>query len=328
MSGRLRVLLITSAVIAVLFAAATLVARSLPAPNRPVLLLAVAAPYAPVLVMVALVLLALCRRMVLSIVAVAVLVAALAVQIPWYYLGRPADVGEHTDVRILSSNLSKGGAATSSFVELARNGADIVTVSELTPEAVQHFSQFGLDKHFPYSVLHPKPGAAGVGLWSRFPFATTWRKPYTALVVAAQLQIPGVRFGPVVASLHIVSPLALGFAFSDWTGEIERDKRALGDFGRAAGPGAVIVGGDFNSTPDVRQFRDLLTDGYRDAVQQSGAGFGPTFPVSSWHPPLLTIDHVLTRQAAVPSIRTVEVPGSDHRALLATVEVPVDATAS
>ncbi|WP_425294985.1 hypothetical protein [Mycolicibacterium vanbaalenii] len=30
-----------------------------------------------------------------------------------------------------------------------------------------------------------------------------------------------------------------------------------------AGNGAVIVAGDFNSTPDMHQFRQLLTNGYR-----------------------------------------------------------------
>ena len=72
----------------------------------------------------------------------------------------------------------------------------------------------------------------------------------------------------------------------------------MDDFADAAGPAAVIVAGDFNSTPDMRQFRDLLTNGYRDAVEQTGAGFAPTFPSRTWHPPLITIDHVLTRQAA------------------------------
>ena len=99
-------------------------------------------------------------------------------------------------------------------------------------------------------------------------------------------------------------------------------------FTDAAGPGSVIAAGDFNSTPDMGQFGHLLTDGYRDAVEQTGAGFAPTFPSRPWHPPLITIDHVLTRQAAASSIRTVFIQGSDHRALLATVEVPLDPTAS
>ena len=58
------------------------------------------------------------------------------------------------------------------------------------------------------------------------------------------------------------------------------------------------------------------------------AGFSPTFPSHKWFPPLITIDHVLTRKAAASSIRTIYVPGSDHRSLLATVGVPTDPVGS
>lgn len=72
----------------------------------------------------------------------------------------------------------------------------------------------------------------------------------------------------------------------------------------------------------MRQFRDLLTNGYRDAVQQAGSGFAPTFPAGGPFPPLVTIDHVLTRNATAASLRTVTMPGSDHRAVLASVLIP------
>jgi endonuclease/exonuclease/phosphatase (EEP) superfamily protein YafD len=85
-------------------------------------------------------------------------------------------------------------------------------------------------------------------------------------------------------------------------------------FADPAGPGSVIVAADFIITPDMRRFRDLLTNGYRDAVEQTGAGFAPTFPTHSWYPPLIAIDHVLTRHAAAWPIRTIVVRGSDHRA--------------
>jgi len=89
-------------------------------------------------------------------------------------------------------------------------------------------------------------------------------------------------------------------------------------------PGAVIISGDYNSTPDMRQFRDLLTNGYRDAVEQTGSGYAPTFKADSWLPPVITIDHVLTRNAAASSIKTVKITGTDHRALLATIRVPLE----
>jgi endonuclease/exonuclease/phosphatase (EEP) superfamily protein YafD len=146
-------------------------------------------------------------------------------------------------------------------------------------------------------------------------------------MIANRLQIPGVRTDPVVAGVHIMNALTYyGRAFGQWREDITAVKRRMDDLAEAAGPAAVIVAGDFNSTPDMRQFRDLLTNGYRDAVEQTGAGFAPTFPShirNIWVPPVITIDHVLTRHAAVSSIRTIGVHGSDHRALLATVDVPL-----
>jgi len=73
----------------------------------------------------------------------------------------------------------------------------------------------------------------------------------------------------------------------------------------------------------MRQYRDLLTNGYHDAVDQMGAGFAPTFKADGWLPPLITIDHILTRNAEASSIRTVKITGSDHRSLLATIRVPL-----
>jgi endonuclease/exonuclease/phosphatase (EEP) superfamily protein YafD len=326
-----RALLTASAFLALLSCLVPIYVRALPLMNLPALVVAVAAPYTPLVALAGLTLLALCRRRLLSLVAVAVLVATLAIQLPWYYFGHPADVGAHTDIRVLSSNLRKGQADAAFFVGLAGESADVITVSELTPDEAERFSQAGIDHEFPYSMIFPAPDAGGIGVWSRFPLdATTPLQLPDVNGVAARLQIPGVRFDPVVASGHIISPVASDQdAFIQWRSGIDSTKAVLNGFAEIAGPAAVIVGGDFNSTPDMRQFRDLLTNGYRDAVEQTGAGFAPTFPSNRRRvPPLLTIDHVLTRNAAASWIRTIKMPGSDHRSLLAPVEVPLDPTAS
>jgi endonuclease/exonuclease/phosphatase (EEP) superfamily protein YafD len=326
---RLRIRLTTLAYVAVLFSVATVVARALPLSNVIALVVAVGSPYVPLLALSAVAMSVACRRILLSIVAVAVLAVTVAVQVPWYYFGRPADVGQHVDIRVLSSNLRKGRADASSFVELAKANADVITVSELTPEEVERFAHAGIAEAFPYSVLTPAPDAGGIGLYSRFPVATSPPGKQHVTVATARLRVPGVRFDPLVASVHVISPVASDAdSFGLWRTGITTTKTKLDGFAEAAGPAAVIVAGDFNSTPDMRQFRDLLTNGYGDAVEQTGAGFAPTFPSRTWHPPFITIDHVLTRQATATAIRTVYISGSDHRALLATVAVPLDPTAS
>jgi endonuclease/exonuclease/phosphatase (EEP) superfamily protein YafD len=79
----------------------------------------------------------------------------------------------------------------------------------------------------------------------------------------------------------------------------------------------VVVAGDFNATVDHAQFRDLLDHGYADAAESSGAGYLPTYPTDRWYGPLIGIDHVLFRGMQADSADTYDLPGSDHRAVLA-----------
>ena len=65
------------------------------------------------------------------------------------------------------------------------------------------------------------------------------------------------------------------------------------------------------------QFRRLLTHGYADAARQAGAGYLASYPTDRWYGPVIGIDHVLVRSAAATSVRTVDLPGSDHRGVLA-----------
>jgi endonuclease/exonuclease/phosphatase (EEP) superfamily protein YafD len=319
----------TLAVAALAFSAIALIARTRPLTNLLALVIAVGSPYVPLLALSGLFWALRSRRKILSIVTVFAVAATLVVQVPWYYFGHPTDVGQHVDIRVLSSNLLKGQADPSSFVGLAKASADIITVAELTPKAVLLFSDAGIDEAFPYSLLIPAAGAEGIGLWSRYPLTAVPAGNHQSTIAVARLHVPGARFDPVVAAVHVLSPVAHDEnSFDGWRTGIAALKADLTDFADAAGPGAVIIAGDFNSTPDMQQFRGLLTNGYRDAVVQTGAGFAPTFPSNEWFPPVITIDHVLTRNAAAISVKTVTLPGSDHRSLLATIEVPLDPTAS
>lgn len=306
------------------FSVLTIGVRALPLSNNFALIVAVGAPYTVVAAAVTLALLALGRQLVIAGLATVVVAASLAIQLHWYYAGQPTMAGAHAAVRVLSSNLRKGRADVASFVALAHSSADVITLSELTPDWVRRFYNTGIRAEFPYSILVPAPGAGGFGLWSRFPL-TVVSPLRGGSMIAALMRVPGVRADVVVASVHIPSPLAFeGRSFDDWKDGIEAAKVRMASLATISDKGSAIIAGDFNSTPDMRQFRDLLEDGYSDGVEQTGAGFAPTFPARRWLPPLITIDHVLTRRAPVSTIRTVVVPGSDHRALAATILVPVN----
>lgn len=315
---------------ALLFTAVALVFRAQPVSTIPRLVLSVGSTFVPLIALTGLLLAVLARRVVLSIIGVFLLTATLAIQASWYYIGHQPDLGRYTDVRVLSANLRYGLADPTQFVELAEQHADVITVAELTAESVDRYNEAGISRQFPYSLLIPSPGAGGIGLWSRYPVDPVTAPRHRAVSIpAVRLQIPGVQHEPLLASVHVMSPVAGDQnTVEDWNYGMAGAKAQLDNFAREAGPAAVIIGGDYNSTPDMRQFRDLLTNGYRDAVQQTGAGFAPTFKSDHWLPPLITIDHVLTRNAAASSISTVTVKGSDHRALLATVRVPLEPAAT
>lgn len=311
------------------FSAVALVFRVQPVSSIPRLVLSVGATFVPLIAVLGLLLAIASRRVVLSIIGVFLVTATVTIQVSWYYFGRPSDVGKYTEIRVLSSNLRYGRADPPQFVDVATAGADVVAVAELTPEAADRFKQQGIDRTFPYSVLQPNPGAGGIGLWSRYPISplTATRHRYVRMP-AARVEVPGVRYEPLIASVHVMSPVAGDEnTIEDWSYGMAGAKAQLDNFAREAGPGAVIISGDYNSTPDMRQFRDLLTNGYRDAVHQTGSGYAPTFKADSWLPPVITIDHVLTRNAAVSSIKTVKIKGTDHRALMATVRVPLEPAA-
>ena len=81
-------------------------------------------------------------------------------------------------------------------------------------------------------------------------------------------------------------------------------------YGRAE-PSAIARAAEHNAdilltqelTPRGRgqPFRRLLTNGYQDAARQAGSGRNLTYPANKRYPPVLGIDHVLTRNAIAVS---------------------------
>jgi endonuclease/exonuclease/phosphatase (EEP) superfamily protein YafD len=88
-------------------------------------------------------------------------------------------------------------------------------------------------------------------------------------------------------------------------------------------PTPVVVAGDLAATRDHLPLRDLDGRGFRDAATQARSGWQPTWPLHRdvlgvGVPPLTAPDHVLVGDGLTAArTETVDLPGSDHRALLA-----------
>jgi endonuclease/exonuclease/phosphatase (EEP) superfamily protein YafD len=312
--------------LALLVAAVGLVARYLPISNEPVLIIAAMSPYLFVVGLVAMVLFAAVRRWGLTIVSALLCTAMVLVLMP-RYLGPEKSAVPSVPVRVLTANLSLGEADPTAVVALARDAADVLVLQEMTPRLIAAMSAAGLDGVMPHRSIDPARNAQGIGIWSRYPIADS--RPVSGYQLAmriAKIQVPRVVFAPTVLAVHLAAPWVQPLQY--FRDDIARFPTTLQAVAREAGSGAVIVAGDLNSTYDMRPFRRLLDEGYRDAAEQAGAGLTRSFPSRAWRGPVFGIDHVLVHNCAATAAQTVPVPGSDHRGLSTVIEIPVDPTAS
>ncbi len=280
------------------------------------------ASFTPVFVlgaMVGLVVLGAARRVYSAAVALVVVVAGIATQLP-LFVGADEVVAD-SDLRVMQANIYLGQADTADLARtVADRRIDVLTVVELTPDAVGRIDRSGLRARLPFVYLDPRDGGSGAGIYSRFPL--TDRHALAGMEHAnlrAVADVPGVGRRALYV-LHPIPP----YPEPAWKWDLEL-RRLAGALRAEQLP--LIIGADFNSTYDHRRFRDLLSGSsspgspqLTDAAEHLGTGIVATYPADRTIPPMLALDRVLTRAGPVPtSFVAVDLPGSDHRGVVATV---------
>lgn len=231
-------------------------------------------------------------------------------------------------LRVLSLNVLGGSADPAAVVRaIERHRVDVLVVQELTPGMVHRLAEAGLDTLLPNCHLDPRPKAGGTGLWARWPLAPL--PPVPGMVAAA----PRARIEPVdgwpvtVTGVHPKAPMRHNVR--RWQQELAAIRSTL-----ASSDGPQVVAGDFNASRDHRPFRDLLAAGFLDcadaARRRPWPGF--TWPAGRWIPSVMRLDHVLVSRGSgtVSASRNIRVPGTDHRGVLAVIQLtfrPPPATA-
>lgn len=223
-------------------------------------------------------------------------------------------------LRVATVSLRLGLVPARSVLELVRgNAVDVLSVQELTPRAEERLRDAGIAALLPHAVVIPAragsvPAASGA-VWSRLPLRA-------AGAVPGSFEQPTVRIsgsgGPDVelTAVHVLPPSTSTDLVRGWTADL------------AALPGPEdgvlrVLAGDFNASMDHAAFRAVLARGYRDAAREAGRAM-----VWTWAPlrsrfPRLAIDHVLVDpRIGVVSVDVVPVAGSDHRAIVADLELP------
>lgn len=295
--------------------------RFAPVVSHVELLVAALSPYLTLAALVAFLLLWRSGQKRIAVLALVPLAVGIGLKIP-YYLEDSHPDGKTLPIRVLTINLHDGTAEPAAVAAAAREHADVLLMQELTPEQANGILDVpGLITDFPFKVLDPQPRAAGVGILSRHPIVQNSRiARYQLGAVTATLRPPGAASDVLVASIHLSGPWPQ--PIDRWREEIEALPQTLEQLAIAAGPGAAIVAGDFNATEEFLPFRKLLDTGFADAVEQSGAGPGRTYPADGLIPPLIGIDHILTHNGWASDSYQLPIAGTDHMGLCATIHVP------
>ncbi len=130
--------------------------------------------------------------------------------------------------------------------------------------------------------------------------------------VFPSLEVSGGELGRLrFVAFHAAAPVPA--RMDGWVNDLQRLRQWC-----AAGPPAIVAG-DFNATLDHSVFRRAIS-GCRDAAAELGHGLIATWPsrLPRWLGP--QIDHVLVTESLAPvSLDVLDVPGTNHRALVAHV---------
>ncbi|GDY30792.1 endonuclease/exonuclease/phosphatase family protein [Gandjariella thermophila] len=231
--------------------------------------------------------------------------------------GRSRPYGTGTELRVLTANLYVGRGDAATVVNLVReHRVDVLSLQELTPEAVAALDRAGLGAELPYREFRPGPTSTGSGLAARYPLQPR------SLAGPSGAQQPGALL--ILPTGERVELLAAHPTWPFGPGGADAWRRELAGLPEPNPEGTVrVLAGDFNATVDHAAFRRLLGLGYADAADQAGAGLLPTWPANGRRWPPVTIDHVLVdRRCPVDEVQVFDVPGSDHRALLARFSLP------
>jgi endonuclease/exonuclease/phosphatase family metal-dependent hydrolase len=245
----------------------------------------------------------------------AVAAAALGAVVRSRKIPRPQPGACGPMLRVLTLNLYFGRADAEVVVARVRQaGADVLFLQELNADAVTRLKQAGLDDLMPHAQLELKGGSRGSGIYSRFPLSEGPSVPpiYMAQPTAL-LELPNGGTAELVC-VHPVTPKPRRGGAAQWRTELAVLP--------PPGERPRVLAGDFNATLDHAVFRDVLRLGYADAALQAGKALNPT-----WGPPgqgpVLTLDHVLVdRSCAVLEYSVHVVPGTDHRAVFAEIQLP------
>jgi endonuclease/exonuclease/phosphatase (EEP) superfamily protein YafD len=260
------------------------------------------------------------RRFALAIAASVVMLLQIAIVYPEFAAAQavPGWAAHAPTFRLLDANVYYDNPSMAGYAAQIRHvHPDVLTMEESRPSDVAQLKAAGALDGLPYQfeVYGFDPFIFFIA--SRYPLTGTrvLRLGEHPLMVETTLRLPS---GPqTMWVLHTIAPLPI--SFDQWKRQIAFVDQQV----RSRGTAGLLLLGDFNSTWGNQGFRDILASGLADAAAARGEPLAMTWSqLMSPLPPLVRVDHVLTGpNLTAAQITTIPGPGSDHRALVATIAV-------
>jgi endonuclease/exonuclease/phosphatase family metal-dependent hydrolase len=227
----------------------------------------------------------------------------------------------------------RGAEARALAALVEREAPDVLALQELAPEQALALAATGL---FPFGGAEPLDDLRGSALLLRHPgevrrlplpqrngWIAALRLPASGAIPAVAAGAAAGAWGLEIISVHITPPHHL----PPWEMARQRQEQVRALRAHLALPAAQprVLLGDLNSTslfPAYRVLTASLTDAALAAASRNGGRTYPTWAPRPGWPRLLRIDHALVdRSLHVESLRVLDLPGSDHAAVLIEVVI-------
>jgi endonuclease/exonuclease/phosphatase (EEP) superfamily protein YafD len=260
-----------------------------------------------------------------AVVAAVLLLPPLGLHLWWVsgqYVGGPAASAEGEGrLTVMTTNLLQGRADPASVVTAVHDrDVDVLVMVEVTPAAIRNLRLAGLTEELRFRTGEAVDGFAGTVVMSRHPLRRTSALDTTYRGYVTRVVAPG---GTVdLVAVHPFPPFGEA---RQWRSDHRKVLRAA--IGRNR---PTVVAGDLNATPDHQPVRELAARGFTSAAMRARSGWQPTWPAAGEKsllgfevPSVLQLDHVLVDDAlAVLDTETVTIPETDHRAVVARLQLP------
>ena len=221
----------------------------------------------------------------------------------------PVDIAGPS-LRIAHMNVLQPNLKHADAIAIAEeSNADLVSFQEVSPEWAVALSN-GLCTSYPYQHLEPRSNCYGIALFSKLPFNSVntlivEHSPFIEAIVPVGGE--AVR----VLAIHATSPISYGH-FRERNAQLDEVARIV-----AAVSMRTVVIGDLNTVHWDRVYtRFCASSGLLPTTRTDQRTWPSVGPLA-----LIPIDHLLVSKGLCSAeVSSFEIPGSDHRGLLADLK--------